>query len=158
MASWEVVTTSPDQTRDFGAALGRVADDGTVVLLKGELGAGKTCFAQGVARGLGVPEALPVTSPTFVIMNHYPGRLQLFHFDLYRLSGPDDLETIGAEDQLGRHGVCLVEWPEQGGVAVPAVTVTLQTASDDRRTLQVDASDAFHEALLERWRQAWGAG
>jgi len=155
MAAWQVVSTSPEQTLALGAMLGEVVTEGAVVLLRGELGAGKTCFAQGVARGLGVPDAMPVTSPTFVIMNAYPGRIPLFHFDLYRLAGPEDLETVEAEEHLGREGVCLVEWPEQGGVEVSALAVSLQASSAHDRTLQVTASDPFHRALLARWKEAW---
>ena len=154
MDSWETETTSPEETRRLGGQLGQLAENGTVVLLSGELGAGKTCFAQGVARGLGVPESHPVTSPTFVIMNQYPARLTLYHFDLYRLGGPDDLETIGAEDVLGQDGLCLVEWPEQAGLDVPALRVRFEESSEQCRRISVEAKDSFHRRLLSLWKDA----
>lgn len=157
MSIWQLVTDSPQKTQRLGRLLGEVAENGTVVLLKGDLGAGKTCFSQGVARGLEVPEDQPVTSPTFVIMNQYPGRVTLYHFDLYRLCGSDDLETVGAEEVLGRDGVCLVEWPEQCDLQIPALNVEFSIASDETRALEVRAADPFHRQLLSRWQQAWEA-
>jgi len=155
MSSWQLVTDSPEETRRLGQLLGEVAGNGTVVLLKGDLGAGKTCFSQGVARGLEVPEDQPVTSPTFVIMNQYPGRVTLYHFDLYRLSGSDDLETVGAEEVLGRDGVCLVEWPEQCELQISALRVEFSVASGETRTLEVTATDSYHRQLLLQWQQLW---
>jgi len=157
MSTWQLVTGSAQQTRHLGLLLGELAEDGTVVLLKGDLGAGKTCFSQGVARGLQVPEEQPVTSPTFVIMNQYRGRITLYHFDLYRLFGSDDLETVGADEVLGRDGVCLVEWPEQCDVQVPALEVELTIISAECRNLAVRALDPFHQQLLVRWQQAWNS-
>jgi tRNA threonylcarbamoyladenosine biosynthesis protein TsaE len=88
-----------------------------VVLLEGTLGAGKTTFAQGVAQGLGVDAE--VTSPTFALVHEYEGRLPLFHMDLYRLSGEEEFELIGGWEYLRRGGVCLIEWAERLGDAVP---------------------------------------
>jgi len=153
MPFWQVDTCSPDQTRQLGESLGRVLEEGAVVFLEGGLGAGKTCFAQGVARGLEVPEALPVTSPTFVIMNQYPGRLTLHHFDLYRLTGPEDLETIGLEEVAGGAGVALVEWPSQTGLEMPALVVNLTVTGESTRRLVAEAADPAHSRMLARWRQ-----
>jgi len=155
MSTWQLFTDSPQKTQRLGCLLGEVAENGTVVLLKGDLGAGKTCFSQGVARGLEVPDDQPVTSPTFVIMNQYPGRITLYHFDLYRLSGSDDLETIGAEEVLGRDGVCLVEWPEQCDLQIPALSVDFSIVSGETRALEVRATDPQHRQLLLRWQQVW---
>ena len=95
----------------MGAALGRVLKPGTVIAYSGDLGAGKTAFTRGIARGLGILE--PVTSPTYTIVNEYDtGRLPLFHFDMYRLHSSEDLWDIGWEDYLERNGVCAVEWSE----------------------------------------------
>jgi tRNA threonylcarbamoyladenosine biosynthesis protein TsaE len=157
MDNWQVESDSPEETQNLGALLGKFAETGTVVLLKGDLGAGKTCFAQGVARGLGVPESHPVTSPTFVIMNQYPARLTLYHFDLYRLSGHDDFETIGAEDVLGRDGLCLVEWPERVDLDLPSLEVSLEDVGEDRRQLKISSSDPFHGELLSLWSEAWSS-
>ena len=107
----EFVTNSPEQTEQLGQRLGAVLPAGAVVAFTGDLGAGKTAFTRGLARGLGIPGQ--VTSPTFTIVNEYEGgRLPLFHFDMYRLSCSDELFDIGWEDYLARGGVCAVEWSE----------------------------------------------
>lgn len=104
-------THSPQETEALGERLGRLAEPGMVIAYTGDLGAGKTAFTRGLARGLGILER--VTSPTFTIVDeHLGGRLPLFHFDLYRLSSSDDLYEIGWEDYQGRDGVCAVEWSE----------------------------------------------
>lgn len=107
----EFVTNSPEQTEQLGQRLGAVLPAGAVVAFTGDLGAGKTAFTRGLARGLGIPGQ--VTSPTFTIVNEYEGgRLPLFHFDMYRLGSSDELFDIGWEDYLARGGVCAVEWSE----------------------------------------------
>ena len=107
----EFVTNSPEQTEQLGQRLGGALSAGAVVAFTGDLGAGKTAFTRGLARGLDIPGQ--VTSPTFTIVNEYEGgRLPLFHFDMYRLSCSDELFDIGWEDYLARGGVCAVEWSE----------------------------------------------
>lgn len=107
----EYITHSPEETEAVGAALAKKLIPGTVIAYTGDLGAGKTAFTRGLARGLGVTER--VTSPTFTIVNEYiGGRLPLFHFDLYRLGSSDELFDIGWEDYLSRGGICAVEWSE----------------------------------------------
>lgn len=104
-------TESPGQTEELGRRLGQLVWPGAVIAYTGDLGAGKTAFTRGLARGLGITGR--VTSPTFTIVDeHLGGRLPLFHFDLYRLSSSDDLYDIGWEDYLARGGVCAVEWSE----------------------------------------------
>ena len=108
----EYITNSPEETEDLGCRLGRTLCPGAVVAFTGDLGAGKTAFTRGLARGLGITQN--VTSPTFTIVNEYEGgRLPLFHFDLYRLGGWEELFDIGWEDYLARGGVCAVEWSER---------------------------------------------
>ena len=117
-----VLTHSPAETEQAGEALANALTAGTVLALQGDLGAGKTAFTRGLARGLGYPGA--VTSPTFTIVNEYEGgRLPLFHFDLYRLGSADELWDIGWEDYLDRGGVCAVEWSERAEAALPRETV-----------------------------------
>ena len=107
----EHVTNSPEETEALGADLAGRLEPGTVIAFTGDLGAGKTAFVRGLARGLGVRER--VTSPTFTIVNEYEGgRLPLFHFDMYRLASSEALFDIGWEDYLARGGVCAVEWSE----------------------------------------------
>jgi tRNA threonylcarbamoyladenosine biosynthesis protein TsaE len=92
---------SPEETIRFGVQLGRQLFPGALIALSGELGSGKTCLVQGIARGLDVPEGLYVTSPTYTLINEYHGRLTLFHIDVYRLEGVPDLEDIGFSDRMG---------------------------------------------------------
>ena len=107
----EYITNGEGETEDLGCRLGRALEPGAVIAYTGDLGAGKTAFTRGLARGLGIPDR--VTSPTFTIVNEYEGgRLPLFHFDMYRLGSADELYDIGWEDYLARGGVCAVEWSE----------------------------------------------
>ena len=107
----EYTSNSPQETESLGADLAAKLAPGDVVAFTGDLGAGKTAFTRGMARGLGIRER--VTSPTFTIVNEYEGgRLPLFHFDMYRLNSSDELFDIGWEDYLARGGVCAVEWSE----------------------------------------------
>ena len=134
------ITHSPEETEKLGEALGRLLPAGTVLAYRGELGAGKTAFTRGLARGLGCTE--PVTSPTYTIVNEYlGGRLPLFHFDMYRLHCADDLWDIVWEDYLDRGGVCAVEWSENVADALEgAVTVTIRKLSDTAREITLEGS------------------
>ena len=107
----EYTTAGEEQTEALGFRLGQLIQPGAVIAYTGDLGAGKTAFTRGLARGLGIPDR--VTSPTFTIVNEYEGgRLPLFHFDMYRLASSEELFDIGWEDYLARGGVCAVEWSE----------------------------------------------
>ncbi|VEN75441.1 tRNA (Adenosine(37)-N6)-threonylcarbamoyltransferase complex ATPase subunit type 1 TsaE [Candidatus Desulfarcum epimagneticum] len=108
-------THAPDETRRLGARVGALAPPGSVVTLSGEMGAGKTRFAQGMALGLGVPKDCYITSPTYAIINEYPGDRPFFHSDLYRVSDPFELELIGFYEKIEKNGVTAVEWPERLG-------------------------------------------
>lgn len=106
-------TSSEDETTSFGRYLGEIISAPVTLLLEGDLGVGKSVVARGLARGLGVADDVPITSPTFTLMNHYPARVDLYHFDLYRLVDPDELIEIGFDDFAYNLGVSLVEWPER---------------------------------------------
>ena len=123
---WECTTHGADATHALGRRLGEACQGGEIILLDGPLGAGKTCLAGGVAEGLGVIE--PAVSPTFVIMRAYRGArgLALHHFDLYRLGGDDDLDTIGWDDALAPDAVVLVEWPARCPSVLEEYTVALK--------------------------------
>ena len=112
-----ISTGSPEQTREIGRAIGEKSLAGDILLLTGELGAGKTCFIQGLAEGLGVPGY--VRSPTFVLTHQYSGRLTLFHLDLYRIDGPLEAWSLGLEEQLFGGGVCAVEWADRAPELFP---------------------------------------
>ena len=128
----DYVSHSEAETEDLGRRLAAALGPGAVVAYRGDLGLGKTAFTRGLARGLGYQGR--VTSPTFTIVYEYEGTgLPLFHFDMYRLEGPEDLFGIGWEDYLDRGGVCAVEWSERVEEALPedAVTVTIARCSED---------------------------
>lgn len=136
----EYLSNSVAETEAIGAALARRLSPGAVVAFTGDLGAGKTAFVRGMARGLGVEER--VTSPTFTIVNEYEGgALPLFHFDMYRLGSADELFDIGWEDYLGRGGVCAVEWSENIEEALEpgAVRVDIRRGvSDTQRVITIE--------------------
>ena len=141
-------TNSPAQTESIGAALGKIIEPGTVIAYRGDLGAGKTAFTRGLAKGLGCTEI--VTSPTYTIVNEYlSGRLPLFHFDMYRLASSDDLWDIGWEDYLERGGVCAVEWSENvWGAMEDAVIVTISRLGEDTRKIEIEGGDRIADLSL----------
>ena len=119
----EYISRNESETEKIGESLAARLQAGTVLAYRGGLGAGKTAFTRGLAKGLGCEGR--VTSPTFTIVNEYEGRLPLFHFDMYRLGDEDELFDIGWEDYLNRGGVCAVEWSERVAGALPRETVTV---------------------------------
>ncbi len=141
-------TNSPAETEAVGAALGAVLQPGTVLAYRGDLGAGKTAFTRGLARGLGCREI--VTSPTYTIVNEYlGGRLPLFHFDMYRLHSSDDLWDIGWEDYLDRGGVCAVEWSENVADAMEnAISITIEKLGEDSRCITIEGGEFLADLSL----------
>ena len=133
----EFITNSPLETEKVGEALGKVLRPGSILAYEGDLGAGKTAFTRGLARGLGATEQ--VTSPTYTIVNEYlSGRMPLFHFDMYRLASSDDLWDIGWEDYLERGGVCAVEWSENVADAMEdAIVVCIQKLGEESRKITI---------------------
>ncbi len=144
----KIITNSPAETEAVGAALARVLQPGTVLAYRGDLGAGKTAFTRGLAKGLGCGDM--VTSPTYTIVNEYlSGRMPLFHFDMYRLASSDDLWDIGWEDYLERGGVCAVEWSENVDDAMEnAVYVTIEKLGEDSRRITVEGGEFLADFSL----------
>ena len=144
----EFITNSPAQTEAIGSALGNIIKPGTVIAYRGDLGAGKTAFTRGLARGLGCTEI--VTSPTYTIVNEYlGGRIPLFHFDMYRLRSSDDLFDIGWEDYLDRGGVCAVEWSENVDDAMEdAIVITIEKLGEDSRRITLEGGSALADLSL----------
>jgi len=134
----EYITHSEQETEDLGARLSSGLPGGTVVAMYGDLGAGKTAFVRGMARGMGLK--CRVSSPTFTIVNEYLGPRDLIHFDMYRLSGADELFDIGWEDYLNRGAVCAVEWSENVRDAFfgDEITVTIEKLGDTRRKIPIE--------------------
>ena len=156
MRSWSVTTSSPSQTQMLGILLGEEIAGPTVILLSGDLGAGKTCFTQGVARGLGVPADEPITSPTYTLMNQYRGRLSLYHFDLYRLSHSDDLMDIDLEDAVAGDGVVVVEWADRfPEYQIEGLEVHIGYLQGESRCLELAARTRDGENLLSALEKRW---
>ena len=144
----QYITNSPAETEAVGAALGNILKPGTVIAYRGDLGAGKTAFTRGLARGLGSSEM--VTSPTYTIVNEYlGGRMPLFHFDMYRLASSDDLWDIGWEDYLDRNGVCAVEWSENVEDAMEnAIYITIEKLGEDGRRITIEGGESLADLSL----------
>lgn len=138
----QYVTNSEVETEALGVRLADELKAGAVIAFTGDLGAGKTAFTRGLARGLGVKSR--VTSPTFTIVNEYEGgRLPLFHFDMYRLGSSDELFDIGWEDYLNRGGVCAVEWSENVSDALEEDAISVEICrgeSDNQRIITIEGA------------------
>ena len=129
------VSDSPQETRRVAAQVGLLAPPGLVLTIAGDLGSGKTCFVQGLARGLGVPADVYVTSPSYTLVNSYEGRLPLHHVDLYRLAGAD-LDDIGLFDLMAPPAVVAIEWPDRmDHLPADRLAVQIEGADTDRRRL-----------------------
>jgi tRNA threonylcarbamoyladenosine biosynthesis protein TsaE len=144
---------SEDATFELGRRIGQNLAAGDVVALWGDLGAGKTLLTRAMALGLGVPERIPVTSPTFTFINEYDGRLHLFHLDLYRLTDLTELETLPWMEALYGTGVSIIEWPERLGTLIPEVRwdIRIRITSDETRTIIVEALGKVNIRRLKRW-------
>ena len=147
-------TTSPEQTEKFGYELAKSFVGGDVIALTGDLGAGKTCLTRGIARGLG--STSHVSSPTFTIVNEYDGgRLMLFHFDTYRLSGPDDFLMSGLDEYFYREGVCVIEWSDIIEELLPQDTIRMTITGDgNTRTFECECGEKHSSYILEAAKKA----
>ena len=149
------ITHSEGDTLRFAGKLSEMLAAGDCVLLHGDLGAGKSVFARGVARALGVTGAMP--SPTFTLLIPYQGREKLYHFDLYRLNDPDEFYAAGLDEVIGGDGVALIEWPEMADIDPrPALHVTIRRSAggdENMREIEIEAVGRdFDEELLAEWR------
>ena len=144
----EFITNSPQETEALGQKLGQKLPAGTVIAYRGDLGAGKTAFTRGLARGLGITD--PVTSPTYTIVNEYlGGSVPLFHFDMYRLHSADDLFDIGWDDYLERQGICAVEWSENVEEALEnPLIVTICKTGEERRKITLEGGPQIADLSL----------
>ena len=139
----------------LGARIGEQVEGGDVLALWGELGSGKTLFTRGIARGMGVPQQIPITSPTFTIINEYEARLRLYHLDLYRLTTLDELETLPWREVMFGPGVAVIEWPDRMGGLLPDKRwdITFEFLDDDRRSITLAAHGGREQARLARLAQ-----
>lgn len=131
-----VISSSEQETRELGKQMSQKVTPGTVISLRGSLGAGKTVFAKGFAEGLGITEA--IVSPTFTLVQEYDGRLKLYHLDLYRLSGEDEFESMGGEDFLYSDGVALIEWSEKIEDMLPDDTIFINITINEDLTRSIE--------------------
>lgn len=115
---YTIVTNSSEETLTFAARMAKYLESGDVIALYGDLGSGKTCFTQGVCRGLGVHE--PVTSPTFTLINEYSNSMMIYHFDFYRIGSEDEIYGLGYEEYFYGNGICLIEWADRVHNFLPA--------------------------------------
>ena len=144
----KLISHSPEQTQQLGVKIGELALPGDIFLLVGNLGAGKTCLAQGIAWGLDIKEY--ALSPSFVIMRELHGRLPLYHIDLYRLDRIEEIADLGLDDYLHGNGVCVVEWAEKGLSALPTEHLMIQInyLSDTERSFQLKPSGKRYQEIL----------
>ena len=148
---------SPEQTMDLGRIFARSLFPGDILAFWGELGAGKTCFIQGICRGLGVSEKVYITSPTFVIINRYQGRWPIYHFDFYRLSCQDEIIELGYEEFFFGQGVCLIEWADRAEELLPDehVRILMQVISPTERRVEISAYGHNCEKRLAEMDRQW---
>lgn len=135
-------TNSPEETWELAAELANELGPGTVMALHGDLGAGKTCFVQGLAAALGIDE--PITSPTYTLIGEYVGRLPLHHIDLYRLSGPEEALGLGIEEYFDLDGITAIEWAERAEGLLPPDLIHIQITADEitgTRTFRIFRED-----------------
>ncbi len=147
-SSLKLVSRGPDETQQLGRIIGEMARLGDIILLSGPLGAGKTCLAQGIARGLGVKEG--TASPSYVLMREFAGRLPLYHMDLYRLEF-NEIDDLGLDDYLYGRGVCVIEWAEKGMALIPTehLLIKLAYAGESERNIDIVPSGAHYEEMAQ---------
>lgn len=157
MLSWQLTTGSATETRQLGELFGSLSEAGLVVLLSGRMGAGKTCFAQGVGSGLGIAPSAPVTSPSYTLLNIHQGRFPFYHFDLYRLTQVDDLADLGYDEYAEGDGLTMVEWADRmTGALSSSIDVAIESLGGDRRKIHFLARDERGAELLGQLMQKWG--
>jgi tRNA threonylcarbamoyladenosine biosynthesis protein TsaE len=133
----EIISVSAEQTWKIARFIGGKLKKGDILALSGELGSGKTCFTGGLARGLGVNEKYQITSPTFTLINEYPARFKLYHFDVYRLNGYSEFEDLGYEEYFCSDGIVVIEWAEKIVQILPANTffISFEYLDENRRKI-----------------------
>lgn len=151
----DLISHSAAQTQRWGARLGELVQPGDVICLEGDLGSGKTCFVQGIGRGLEITE--DINSPTFILANeHRGGRLALYHLDMYRVSSAREVLGIGLEDYLDSDGVCVIEWAEKIREVLPAerLWITFRYLGESKRGIVMQAQGARYESLLRAFKSS----
>ncbi len=151
----EIKTYSPEETIDLGYRLGSLLKEGDIILLNGGLGAGKTAFASGIAKALGIEGY--ITSPTFTIVNEYKGRHDLYHFDVYRISDPEEMFEIGFEEYLHSNGILIIEWSDMIEEILPDQFIRIDIEKNleegqEARLIRLDFKGVHYEKLEKELR------
>jgi tRNA threonylcarbamoyladenosine biosynthesis protein TsaE len=148
---YQISTRSVDETKNLGKIIGAAVTGPTVLALTGDLGSGKTSFVQGLARGLEVPDGYYITSPSYTLINEYPGRYPLFHIDLYRISDPADMEDIGLYEILRNGGIVAIEWADrfEQKLLPDSINIHFELTGDNTRNICITAYDLKNAELLK---------
>lgn len=156
MSRISLTSLSPRDTEHLGKRLGSLLEPGMLLALRGGLGGGKTCFTRGVVAGAAPASANMVASPTFAIMNEYPGNPPLFHFDFYRLTSEGEIVELGFEDYFHGTGISIVEWPERLGQLLPAdhLSILFEHAGGDQRIITLESFGIRSERVLDQLEQS----
>ncbi|MGD0279194.1 MAG: tRNA (adenosine(37)-N6)-threonylcarbamoyltransferase complex ATPase subunit type 1 TsaE [Smithella sp.] len=139
----EIISASAKQTCETARLIGEKLREGDVLALSGELGSGKTCFTGGLARGLGVDEKYRITSPTFTLINEYPARYNLYHFDVYRLKDYSEFEDLGYEEYFSGKGIVVIEWAEKIAQLLPpdALCINFEYLDENKRRIMIQGPE-----------------
>lgn len=153
MSRLAIISGSSQETEEAGRQLGALLAGGNFIALHGELGSGKTCFTRGVVAAAAPESAHLVSSPTFAIMNEYPGAIPVYHFDFYRLNNGHEIVELGFEEYLHGNGICIAEWSERLGELLPPdhLSVNFEYTGDDQRNISFEATGTETEGLLSRF-------
>ena len=154
--AFELISRSPEQTRQMGSDLGELAQKGDFVLLVGNLGAGKTCFTQGIAKGVGFDGY--AASPSFVLVREYEGRLKVYHIDFYRLDSVEEIADLGIDDSLSSDGVSVVEWADKALDYLPREHLLIEFAhcpAPEERRLRFEPHGKRYIDLAGRLEEKW---
>ena len=148
----ELISNSAAQTIEIARLIGEKAKDGDLFALSGELGSGKTCFTKGLAQGLGVSAEYQITSPTFTLINEYPARCKLYHFDVYRLNNYSELEDLGYEEYLSGDGVIVIEWAEKIAKLIPgdSIFINFEYVDENSRKMIIRGSKRRLRELIDK--------
>jgi tRNA threonylcarbamoyladenosine biosynthesis protein TsaE len=156
-AKIEIISTSAAQTFEIARLIGEKLKDGDLLALSGELGSGKTCFTKGLALGLGVSEEYQITSPTFTLINEYPARCKLYHFDVYRLSSYSELEDLGYEEYFAGDGVVVIEWAEKIAKLIPrdSIFINFEYVDENSRKMIIRGlTSRLNELAIDKKMEA----
>ena len=145
-----IISRSPEETASIGKIIGEHLCPGDIVALNGELGSGKTCLTQGIAIGLEVPEQYAITSPTFTLINEYPGKMPLYHFDLYRILNIQDMESTGYDEYFFGKGVSVIEWADRMTDMFPPETISIlfRYLNENQREIIIEGTIAKVDNII----------